>query len=92
MKDDEGQTNNVADANPDVVKDIVQIMQTEYKPSYDTADPVSPHTLCTKFDSTGYYDGQSIQRLGPESSPNRREWTWQQCAARCARLTSCHYW
>ena len=49
---------------------------------------------CTKHPTDGIHGaGQHrVAEFWPEQSPNGNEWSWQECAAQCARHADCAYW
>ena len=47
---------------------------------------------CAKIGNDQWHGGTEVARYWPEQSPNGVEWTWQECAAMCARRPDCAYW
>jgi len=49
-------------------------------------------TECTKIADNGYYKGARYASFTSEQAPDGDEWTWEQCAAKCAGDDRCNYW
>jgi len=51
-------------------------------------------TGCTKWEETGWTAGRYSETFGPTDAPNGKEWTWEQCAARCGAMGTsvCEFW
>lgn len=49
---------------------------------------------CTKWEESGWTAGRYSKTFGPTDAPNGKEWTWEQCAARCGAmgLSVCEFW
>lgn len=49
---------------------------------------------CTKWAREGWTAGDYSKTFGPTDAPNGREWTWEQCAARCGAMGTsvCQFW
>lgn len=67
------------------------------------AEPSLGPLECTKLETSGWHQGDTIRVLDPKDAPDGAAWTWEQCAAACAgetgvagseprgkRLTSCY--
>lgn len=49
---------------------------------------------CTKWEEEGWTAGRYSETFGPTDAPNGKEWTWEQCAARCGAMGTsvCEFW
>lgn len=47
---------------------------------------------CTKWKTTGWHTGTYHERFSASQAPDGQEWSWQQCASRCADELDCDFW
>eukprot|EP00930_Biecheleria_cincta_P005338 TRINITY_DN106260_c0_g1_i1.p1 TRINITY_DN106260_c0_g1~~TRINITY_DN106260_c0_g1_i1.p1 ORF type:complete len:726 (-),score=109.51 TRINITY_DN106260_c0_g1_i1:141-2318(-) len=47
---------------------------------------------CSKSQDSGYHAGISKRTFSASQAPNGKEWSWHQCAARCADDPACEFW
>lgn len=47
---------------------------------------------CSKWSTTGWHGAKAGRVFSAAQSPDSKEWTWQQCASRCADELECDFW
>jgi hypothetical protein len=48
--------------------------------------------VCSKLQTTGWHNGTYLKTYASSDAPNAFEWTWRQCASKCAEMPGCEYW
>eukprot|EP00930_Biecheleria_cincta_P085845 TRINITY_DN7520_c0_g1_i1.p1 TRINITY_DN7520_c0_g1~~TRINITY_DN7520_c0_g1_i1.p1 ORF type:complete len:794 (-),score=126.83 TRINITY_DN7520_c0_g1_i1:269-2626(-) len=47
---------------------------------------------CSKWSTTGWHKGSYKRTFSASQAPDGEDWTWQQCASRCADELDCDFW
>jgi len=48
--------------------------------------------VCTKWGTTGWHSGTYKRTYSASQAPDGAQWTWQQCAQKCAESDECEFW
>lgn len=48
--------------------------------------------VCTKWGTTGWHSGSYRHTYHAWDAPNGSQWTWEQCAEKCAESAECEFW
>jgi len=48
--------------------------------------------VCTKWGTTGWHSGNYRHTYHARDAPNGLQWTWEQCAEKCAESAECEFW
>merc|ERR1712066_961771 len=48
--------------------------------------------ICSKYEETGWHSGTYLEKLPSYQAPNGYSWSYQDCAAECAKFDACEFW